>query len=468
MSLSQSAAVRWGAPLLVAAAVWLAGPDVSPHALALLSIFCATVVGLMTQPLPVGAVVLLGVTVASASGIVPIREALSGYSNPTIWLIVAAFLFARGFVSSRLGERVALSLVSRLGRSPLRIGYALALADLVMAPFMASNTARAGGVLFPVARSIAEAFDSRPGPTATRLGSFLMLVLYQTDLVVSAMFLTSMAANPLVAELALQGAGVRITWTGWAWAALGPGLAGVALIPYVVYRLETPTVADTAEVQAVARRRLVELGPMSGRERGMLAVYTLVLGLWVTSSWHDLSTTTVALLGIGLLLLGRILTWDEVIGERGAWDALVWFGGLVMLADQLNRAGLLDLVAARAAALTQAWPWPAAFALLLLVYMYSHYAFASLTAHVTAMFPAFFAVACAAGTPPLVAALGLGYFSNLNAAMTHYGTGHGPILYGAGYVSQGRWWGLGLELSLAHAALWLGLGFLWWRWIGLW
>ena len=91
-----------------------------------------------------------------------------------------------------------------------------------------------------------------------------------------------------------------------------------------------------------------------------------------------------------------------------------------------------------------------------------------MTAQVTALYPAFLAAALVHGANPLVASLALGYFSNVNAAMTHYGTGPAPIVFGAGYVSQPAWWRIGFIVSLAHLAIWLPIGFLWWRVIGLW
>jgi DASS family divalent anion:Na+ symporter len=166
--------------------------------------------------------------------------------------------------------------------------------------------------------------------------------------------------------------------------------------------------------------------------------------------------------------VSRTIRWQDVLEEKGAWDALVWFGGLVSLAESLNARGLAKAFAEAAAARVEGWPWPTALAVLLLVYLYAHYGFASLTAHVTALFPAFFAVACAGGAPPLLAALAFGFFSNVNAAMTHYGTGPAPIFFGAGYLSQARWWRIGFVLSLVHALVWLGVGFAWWRVIGLW
>jgi DASS family divalent anion:Na+ symporter len=460
---------RWLVPLLVGGAVWLLPHGAIPtRSWGLLALFAATVIALMTRPLPAGAVALLAITASTLTGLVPLQEALSGYSNPTVWLIVAAFLFARGIVQTRLGERLAYHIIRRFGGSALRLGYSIVLADLAMAPMTPSNTARAGGILFPITLSVARAFGSEPGPTAAVMGAFLMQTLYQGDLVVSAMFLTATAPNPLVAELTRQSAHLDLTWRMWALAALLPGVVALVVVPLVVYRLCPPSLRDTRPAQQLAAEHLRVMGPMRRDEWLMLTIFALVLVLWLTGEWHGASPTTIAYLGVSLLLVTRLLDWQDVLAERGAWDALMWFGGLVMLAGQLDKAGLTKAFATGTAHLVGAWPWWWALALLLVVYLYAHYAFASLVAHVTAMFPAFFAVAVGLGAPPLLAALSLGFFSSLNATITHYGTGPAPIIFGAGYLSLGAWWRIGFLLSLVHLAIWLPLGFLWWRVLGLW
>jgi DASS family divalent anion:Na+ symporter len=454
---------------MVGGAVWL-----WPHAAfparswGLLAVFATTVCALMTHPIASGAVVLLAMTASTLLGLVSIQDALLGFANTTVWLIVAAFLFARGIMQTRLGERIAYRIIRRFGGSTLRLGYSIVLADLAMAPMTPSNTARAGGILFPITLSVARAFGSEPGPTASLIGAFLMMTLYQGDLVVSAMFLTATAPNTLVAELARQSSGTELTWTRWAVAALAPGVAALVVVPFVVYRLCPPSLRDTRPAQRLAAEHLRAMGPVGRDERAMLAVFSIVLLLWLSAAWHGVSPTSIAFLGLALLLVTRVLDWQDVLAERGAWDALVWFGGLVMLAGQLDKAGLPKAFAEAAAGFVGAWPWWWALAALLVVYLYAHYAFASLAAHVTAMFPAFFAVAVGLGAPPLLAALTLGFFSSLNAAITHYGTGPAPIVFGAGYLTQGQWWRIGFLISLVHLAIWLPLGFLWWRVIGLW
>src|SRR5262249_34394128 len=249
----------------------------------------------------------------------------------TVWLILAAFLFARGLVVTRLGERIAYGIVKRVGGSPLRLGSSIVRADLVMAPMTASNTARAGGILFPITLNVARVFGSEPGPTASRIGTFLMLALYHGDLVVSAMFLTACAPNPLVADIVQKGSAARLTWTTWAIAASVPGIVALVVIPYLVYRLAPPIDLDTAAARTLASERLASMGPLSAGERGMLSVFTIVLVLWIAGDWLAISPTTAALAGVSLLLLVRVLDWRDIVEEKSGWDVFMWFGGLMML-----------------------------------------------------------------------------------------------------------------------------------------
>jgi len=464
-----TSAWRWIVPLAVAPAIWLL-----PHggfdarSWGLLCLFVSTVCALITRPVPAGVLMITVIALGALLRLFTIQDGLSGYANVTVWLIFAAFLFARGLVVTRLGERIAYGIVNRVGGSPLGLGYSIVLADLVMAPMTASNTARAGGILFPVTLNVARAFGSEPGPTASRIGSFLMLALYHGDLVVSAMFLTACAPNPLVADIVRQQSGARLTWTVWALAASVPGLVALVVIPYLVYRLAPPVHVDTAAARALASDRLAAMGPLSGRERTMLAVFSIVLALWIAGDWLAISPTTAALLGVAMLLLTGVLSWRDIVEEKSGWDVFIWFGAFLMLAAQIEKAGFPRAFAQALGGALHGWPWWGALVAMLVVYMYTHYAFASLTSHVTAMFPAFFAAALALGAPPLVAGAAFGVLSNVNGALTHYGTGPAPIVFGAGYVSQPAWWRIGFILSVAHLLIWLPIGFVWWRVLGLW
>jgi DASS family divalent anion:Na+ symporter len=434
----------------------------------LLAIFAATVAGLTLQPLPGGAMVLLGVGASVILGVQPIATALSGYGDPIVWLVLAAFFMSRGMIKTGLGRRIAFLFIRSLGGRSLGLGFALTLTEFVLASFIPSNAARSGGIIFPIAKSLATAHHSQPGPTAGRLGTFLMIFLYQGCVVNCAIFLTGQAANALIASFALKTAGIEISYGRWFAGGVVPGLLSLLVVGLLVYRLSPPEVTHTPRATEIAQAELEKIGPMSGVELRMLLVFALVAALWMTTALHGIHYAAVALMGIGVLLVSGVIDWEDVKSERGAWDVYIWYGGLVQLAGALAGTGLPEQFAGSIAGFTTGWPWWEALVALMLVYFYAHYGFASITAHATAMFIPFLAVMLAAGVPAGLAVLSLAYASNLMAGLTHYGTTPGPIYFGAGYVTQATWWRIGLIVSGASLAIWMTVGVAWWRFLGLW
>jgi len=326
----------------------------------LLAIFIATIVGIILKPMPMGAMAALGIAMTALSGTLPIADALSGFSDVVIWLIVLAFFISRGFIKTGLGARIAYNFMALLGRRTLGLSYGLAATDLVLAPSIPSNTARAGGIVMPIMTSLARAYGSNPGDgTERRIGGFLTITAYQVNVVTSAMFLTAMAANPLAQKLAGD-LKITLTWGGWALAAL------------------------------------------------------------------------------------------------------------VMMASFLNKLGMIPWFSQSIGGLMAGHGWVFAFLVLSLTYFYSHYFFASNTAHVASMYAAFLGVSVALGAPPLLSALVLGFFGNLFAGMTHYGSGPAPVLFGTGYVEIGAWWRIGFLVSVLNLVIWIGIGGVWWKLLGLW
>lgn len=434
----------------------------------LFAIFVATILGFILQPIPIGAIAFISVGLAGFLKVIKPAEALSGFGNTTIWLIVSAFLFAKGFIKTGLGRRIAYKIMAAIGDSTLKLGYAMTLSDLIVAPATPSNTARAGGIIYPIVRSLCSAFDSEPGPSARKIGSYLMKTSFQVNCVTSAMFVTSVAPNSLVVALAAQTAKVDISWGTWALAGLVPGLIGLAVTPYIIYKLYPPEITKTPEAKELARKEIAQMGPMSKGEKVVAGVFILALLLWATASFTKLDATMVAMVCVGLMIIGRAIEWKDVIEEKGAWDTLVWMGALMSLAGALNKLGLIGWFAKLVGGALTGVSWPMAFGILVLAFMYSHYAFASLSAHVTAMYAAFLAVAVAAGVPPFLAALGLGVLVGLMGGLTHYATGPAPIYFGAGYIPQGTWWKLGFILSVTNIIIWIGVGSMWWKVLGLW
>ncbi|MEX3431396.1 anion permease [Staphylococcus capitis] len=459
-------------PIVVGLIIWALTPfkpdALNDQAWYMFAIFVATIIACITQPMTIGAVSIIGFTIMVLVGIMDTKSAVEGFGNSSIWLIAMAFFISRGFVKTGLGRRIALQFVKLFGKKTLGLAYSLVGVDLILAPATPSNTARAGGIMFPIIKSLSESFGSTPKDgTERKMGAFLIFTEFQGNLITAAMFLTAMAGNPIAQSLAEKTAHVHITWMNWFVAAIVPGLISLIVVPFIIYKMYPPTVKETPNAKKWATEQLEEMGKISLAEKFMIGIFIVALILWITGSFINIDATLTAFIALSLLLLTGVLNWKDILNETGAWNTLVWFSVLVLMADQLNKLGFIPWLSKLIAHSLGGFSWPIVLVLLILFFFYSHYLFASATAHVSAMYAALLGVAVEAGAPPLFSALMLGFFGNLLASTTHYSSGPAPILYASGYVSQKRWWLMNLVLGIVYFIIWIGLGSLWMKLIGM-
>ncbi|VDG23077.1 anion permease [Lactiplantibacillus mudanjiangensis] len=472
MSLEKVNYKKFIAPLVVGILLWVLSPvrpvGLSIGAWHMFAIFVATIIGCITQPLPIGGVAILGFTIAVLTHEIPIDTAIAGFGNSSIWLIVMAFFISRGFIKTGLGRRIALEFVGLFGKRTLGLAYSLIGVDLILAPATPSNTARAGGIMYPIINSLSEAFGSSPKQgTQRKIGSFLMFAEFHGDMITAAMFLTAMAGNPLAQSLA-KSMGVHITWMNWFIAGVVPGIISLILVPFIIYKMFPPEIKETPNAKQWSESQLKEMGALSLPEKFMAGIFVIALLLWVTGSLTGIDATLTAFIALSLLLLCGVLSWSDVTHETGAWNTLTWFSVLVMMATQLNTQGFIPWLSKQIAGAMSGLNWIIVLIVLILAYFYSHYLFASATAHVSAMYSALLGVAISAHVPAMLAALMLGFFSNLFSSTTHYSNGPAPILFGSGYVSQNDWWRMNAILAFVYFIVWIGIGSLWMKLIGMW
>ncbi len=441
-----------------------------PHAWYYFALFVGVILGVILEPIPAAAIGIIGVTLATALQLIStkpgeaLKWTLSGFSNGTVWLIFVAYMFALGYEKTGLGRRIALFLVKHLGKKTLGLGYAIALSDLVLAPFIPSNTARSGGIIYPVIENIPRLYGSSPGETSRKIGAYIMWTALATTCVTSSMFLTGLAPNLLALELVSSIVKVSITWREWFLGFLPVGGLLFIFLPYLVYKLYPPEIKSSENVPVWAREELSKMGKVTRNELTMASLATIALVLWIFGgSWFD--ATTVALMVLSLMILTGIIKWSDILNHKQAWNILVWFATLVTLADGLRLVGFLKWFSAITAGAMKGIPVMWMVVLFVAIFFIVHYMFASLTAHTTALLPVFLVTAMVVpGMPIKLLAMLLCYTLGLMGILTPYATGPSPIYYGSGYVTPKDFWILGLIFGSIFLVVLLIVGVPYMRW----
>lgn len=455
-------------PVAIGGIIWLCPiPEgLTPQAWHMFAIFAATIAAILTQPLPSGAVMLIALCVTIFTNTLTEAKALSGFSSGTVWLIFCAYILSLGFVTSGLGKRIAYKMLSLFGGSSLGIAYSLGVSDLIMAPAMPSVTARSGGIIFPIARSINAVLGSAPGETGKKIGDFLTMVCFQFTPITGAIFLTGMAANPLVSSLAKNALGVEISWGGWFIAAVVPAMVCFCLMPLLVYKILNPELKRTPEAKEMGHRSLQALGPMTLVEKKVAFGFILALVGWGTSLITGLSATSVGLGLAAYLFAVHAVDWKDLLKDYAAWDTVIWFSVIISLAGGLSDLGFIKWMAAILGSAIHGFGAIQTFVILGVLYIYVHYLFATASGHVAALYVPFAATAIAAGAPPMMVAICFGIFSNLMWGNTEYGGGPGPIYFAQGYFERTRFYKINLLIVTVNVVLIFAVGLVWWKLLG--
>jgi L-tartrate/succinate antiporter len=457
---------KWAVPLAVALLITaLPVPaGLTPNAMRYFALFGAVIAGLVVEPIPAPAVGFVGMAVAAAARLVfvdseaSLKWAISGFANGTVWLVFAAFMFALGYEKTGLGRRIALKLVKALGSKTLGLGYAIMLAEVVLAPFTPSNTARSAGTIFPVIRNIPPLYGSHPGETARRLGAYVMWVAFASTAVTSSMFVTALAPNLLAVGMVDKAIGYEITMAEWVKGFLPMAIVLVAILPWLVYKIYPPEVTGGGEVPEWAGRELHGMGPVTRGEYVMGGLAVVALIFWILGG-ELIEPTTVALIAICLMLLFKVVNWDDIVGHRAAWSTLVLLATLVALADGLSRVGFITWFAQGSAHALSGFSPITAMVGLVSLFFVAHYLFASITAHTTAVLPVVLAAAMAVpGMPVKPFAMLTCYALGMMGVLTPYATGPAPVYFATGYISRKDFWSLGLIFGAIFLTVLLGIG----------
>lgn len=431
-------------------------------------VFISVIISLLVRAFPMAVSVLAGLSFSVMVGLISLKEALKGYSDSTTWLVVIAFLIAGVVIDTGLGKRISLLCIHALGKSMTGLGYAICSAELILGPLVPSNTARGGGILAPIVDSMSRTLGSMPNKSPDKAGQYLHLVGAHANLITAAMFLTGMAANPLISKMGLDVFQIEFNWYTWALGSIVPGVLGLLGLPILLKYLSPPTIKSIQPIRDKIKKDIKVLGPWTFQEITTALTLGIMLLLWSTKPVHGWGTTTVALFGLLTILFLNAISWEEMAKNHKAWDTLIWLGGLLTLATSLKDLGFISWFAEMIQQSLTEYSPIFIFLMLALIYFYSMYFFSMLTAHIVAMAGAIFIVAKGVDLNPLLIVGVFAYFSNLCGCLTNYSTGPVIIYFGNGYLLPISWFKIGFLVSIYHIIIWLGAGPIWWRIIGWW
>ncbi len=460
------------APFFIATLLYFLGaPDgLNPNAWLYFCIFMGMIIGLVLEPVPSGLIALstlvlcIALKIGASDGVASANKAiswgLSGYANKTVWLVFVAFILGLGYEKSLLGKRIALLLIRFLGQTPLGLGYAIGLSELCLAPFIPSNSARSGGILYPIVSSIPPLMGSTPNNNPDKIGAYLMWVALASTCITSSMFLTALAPNPLAMEIAAKMGVNEISWFSWFLAFLPCGVVLILLVPLLAYKTCKPTLKGSKEVSLWAKKELESMGRFSLKEILMLSLTLLALLGWIFGKPLGLHASATALIVMVLMAFCKIVSYEDIIKNKSAFNIFLLLGSLLTMAGGLKNVGFLNFIGNAAQNFLEHAHLDPLIAVLFIVALFylSHYFFASITAHVSALFALFVGIGShLQGVNLQELSLFLMLSLGIMGILTPYGTGPSTIYYGSGYIPSKDFWKWGFIFGFVYLIVFLSV-----------
>ncbi len=435
----------------------------------LLIIFILTIIGIIFEPAPISIVTLIGALACILTKTLTLNQALSGFGSSIMWIVVFAFFIARGLIQTGLGKRIAYFFISKIGATTIGLSYGLVITEFLLALIIPSVSARSGGVIYPITQSIIKEYENTNNKESVkRIGMFLTQLCFQGATISCAMFVTAMSGNPLIVSIAGE-MGAEITWSSWALGAIVPGLISLVTLPLLLYVICHPVIKVSKEGPELAKKALEKMGPLTKNELIMVTTFIGLILLWVFGKYLNIEATTTAMIGVVILILTGVLTWNDLLSEKSAWDTMIWFSIIIAISGFLGKFGVMKSLGLGLEGLLSevGYTKELLFCGIIFLYFFIHYFFASVTAHVTVFYAIFVGLLVKLCNIDVVyAALILAYISSLSGGLTHYGNSAAPIFFGAKYFTTIEWWRVGIIVSTFNLIIWGISGYFWWQFIG--
>jgi solute carrier family 13 (sodium-dependent dicarboxylate transporter), member 2/3/5 len=377
--------------------------------------FAMALVWWVTEPFPTyvtSLALMFMLLVTRTSGAKAIMDVLG---MEVIWLNLLAFILAAMLVKTRLARRMSLWLVFKFGHTANLALLAFLLLQMILAPLIPATAARCVMTL-PLMLVVAAIYGSTED-TPNAFGKNLMLLNLLGVSILSSMTMTGSSANLIAVGLIQTMGGHRIYYMDWvrlgAPIAITTGLLMWVLGQRVLFRI--PKAERLPHLEGglgVIRQKYEEMGPLSFSEKKALAIFALVLFLWMTDVFHmrwfgvEITAPFAALLGAVIVLFPRwgVLQWAEA---DIPWHLLIFSAGAYAGGLALDDTGAAEWAVQKlfGGFALSGLPFGVTYTVVIAVMMYSHLLTTSKTVRTMIMIPIIITLAKALGWDPVSLAL---------------------------------------------------------------
>jgi anion transporter len=434
-----------------------------------LAIYFWVVANWMYQIIAPYIVGFIGLLVALLLGI-PYTTVFSGFSNNIFWVIVGSYFLAIAFIKSNIARRLGYYLVSIGSGSLLSILNAVTWVNTIFSPVIMSNTAR-GGVFAPITKGVAEAIGSEPGDS--KGGKAIFLASTYVNVFNTNWTLTALSTNLLALSFFVNVFHINITWLKWL--ELGfPMLITVGLIPFIVNIMFRPHSMDTKNANAAIKQYVIDslkkMGPMTSAEKKSLALFVIIIALFIATSFTNIDLSFVAILAMILVVLPpfSIVTPKEALNSV-EWGVVLWLGTAISIGSIGSSTGIFKALTELIFASTHLTLLPpvAFILILIIILMYFHAISPGYVAYTVALIPITLSIVKDLPySSPLLGFLVI-FTMGVGAAFFPFNSAPNMFFYGYNYFTQKDFLKGGLVLSVIAIVNIILLYFLWWPLIGI-
>lgn len=301
-----------------------------------LGILVSAVYAWITQPIPLAATALAAMMIMPLFNVLPLSDVWTSWVSSVIFFCLAAFALSAAIIKSKLPAKIVFALMKMANGKSAGVVLSFMITATIVSAFVSNIPVTA--VFCALAMStVLELEKAKPGES--QLGRCLMIGIVFGSMLGGMCTPVGNAMNIMVMGMLTGSTGITISFFQWVALALPIVIVVLPVSWFVLIKMFKPEPLSEATQQELANRAK-ESGKLGAADYKVLAVFVLLVVLWLVSAWTQWDATAICILGMIILFLPGVdvLTWKEYV-DNVAWDIILVIGSVSSLATGVNKQG---------------------------------------------------------------------------------------------------------------------------------